>query len=325
MNKTYTIGVDLGATKIRLGIVSPGLKISGLIELTTDVKRGYQAVKNQIVDAVNALIKECPEPIAKIGIGVPGQVDPFSGEVVFSPNLNWKAMPFLTDLQAYFSLPVSICHDVRAAAWAEWKHGSGKKSQDLVCLFIGTGIGAGIVSGGQLLHGASHTCGEVGHMSLDFRGPVCACGRRGCFEAFVGGIGIARQAERMIQKNEKGADIFLSLAGGRMENVSAKIVFEAYKQGAAAAVKLLGKIHQALVSGCANLVNSFNPSLLILGGGVIEGFPEMLSWVREGVSRMALKAAVSHLQVETAKLGKDAGLIGAATILQEENHGKNNF
>jgi glucokinase len=132
------------------------------------------------------------------GSGSAGQIDPEHGMVRFAPNLGWHNVPFQSDLAGALGLPVVVTNDVRAATWGEWLHGAGKGCNDLVCLFIGTGIGGGVVSGGKMLSGCSNTAGEVGHMIINLHGPPCSCGSRGCFEALAGGWAIARQAREAV-------------------------------------------------------------------------------------------------------------------------------
>jgi glucokinase len=174
-------------------------------------------------------------------------------------------------------LPKVITNDVRAITWGEWLHGAGMGVNDLVCLFIGTGIGGGVVCGGRVLTGASNTAGELGHMTVDLHGPPCTCGNRGCLEALAGGWAIARRALQAINDNPAAGKALLKAAGLNQpiwpKDVNAKVVTDAARAGDPLAHLLVDEITQALIAGAVGLVNASNPSCLILGGGVLEGLP----------------------------------------------------
>jgi glucokinase len=313
------MGVDLGGTKVEVARVhAPGTLIERL-RRPTDVKDGVDAVEDEIVAAVRELEERAGSSPAGIGVGVAGQIEQDSGIVRFAPNLEWHDVPLQSDLSRALRLPVVVANDVRAATWGEWLHGAGQGCDDLICLFIGTGIGGGIVSGGHMLSGCSNTAGELGHIPIDLHGPECHCGNRGCLEAHAGGWAIARRAREAIAgKPEAGARL-LEMAGGRPDDVTAQIVAEAAHQGDPLAQKLVDEVAEALIAGATGLVNAFNPCRLILGGGVMEGMPELLDRIDGGVRQRALAAARDPLQVLPAQLHNDAGVVGAAALALRAN------
>lgn len=317
--KNLAIGIDLGGTKIEIGLVKESGEVCDRIRLETKAKGGPDAVQKQLIQGIEKLIKRAADSflsIKGIGVGVAGQIEAETGIVRFAPNLpGWNNIPLGQNLQEAFNVPVTVINDVRAITWGEWIFGAGKGGQDLICLFVGTGIGSGIVSGGQLLKGGSNTCGEVGHMTVDFNGLECTCGNRGCLEAYAGGWGVAYQAKEAIQSNSKAGSKILKLAGGKIEDVTAKNVVEAYRDSDPLAYLILEKAKFALIAGCVNLVHAFNPTSLILGGGLVDGLPEWISDLEKGVKEFALKAAVERFQIIPAKLGKEAGVIGAAAVI----------
>ncbi len=207
-----------------------------------------------------------------------------------------------------------VTNDVRAATWGEWIHGAGKGCDDLVCIFVGTGIGGGVVSGGKLLSGCSNTAAEIGHMTIDLNGPPCTCGHRGCLEALAGGWAIARRARQALSDHPSAAATLLRLAEGSPDAITAKTVAEASRAGDPLAKEIFDEVTRSLIAGAVSLVNALNPCRLILGGGVIEGVPELVERIAKGVSEGALPAAVEPLLVLPAKLRSDAGAIGAATL-----------
>jgi glucokinase len=249
-----------------------------------------------------------------IGVGIAGQIDPHSGVVRFAPNLGWREVPLQAELSTSLSLPTIVTNDVRAATWSEWTYGAGQGAADVLCLFIGTGIGGGVVSGGRLLLGASNIAGELGHVTVDYDGPLCHCGNRGCLEALAGGWAIARDAQEAVAVEPAAGMALLAAAGGDPQSLTARIVAQVACQGDPLARRLVERVGQVLAAGSVGLANALNPSRLILGGGVIDGLPELLDVVRRGILTHALPSARQNLQVLPAKLQKDAVAIGAAVL-----------
>lgn len=310
------LGIDLGGTKIDIGVVDDAGKILRR-ELIKTSKNGPQAVVNEIHDAIQKLSNH-NENFAAVGIGMAGQIDARTGEVYFAPNLGWTHFPLAQELEKKLRIPVKVTNDVRAAAWGEWLYGAGRGCKDLVCLFVGTGIGAGIVSGGHMLAGCRNAAGEVGHMTLELNGPACSCGNRGCFEALAGGWAIARRAKELISYDSIEGKKFLDLVGCDEDQVTGRHVLEAYQKKSPLAIKVIEEVKEALIAGVANLVNAFNPEKVILGGGIISGAPVFVEAIREGISKRALKVAVDGLEVVRAELKGDAGVIGACAFAKDE-------
>jgi glucokinase len=313
----HAIGVDLGGTKIELGIVDETGHIHEHRRLETLVQEGPEAVEEQILKSIHLLRQENQVPLFGIGIGVAGQIQAETGLVLFAPNLKWHHFPLQANIERALKIPTRIVNDVRAITLGEWLYGAGKGCQDLLCIFVGTGIGGGVVSGGRLLTGCSNTLGEVGHMTIDFEGPMCTCGKRGCWEAFAGGWGIAARAKEAIEAEGRGktSQGILSLAGGQLDAVTAKVVVEAYRQKDPLAEEIMEQAQKALIVGFASLINLYNPCRLILGGGLMDGLPEMISMIEKGIRETALKAATQSLEIMPARLGKEVGVIGSAAAI----------
>ena len=311
------IGVDLGGTKIDIGLVDETGIIHHHERLETRVSEGPKAIENQIIDSIRAIQKKINTPLLGIGIGVAGQIDSDTGTVVFAPNLRWLKVPLRANMEKTLELPVRIINDARALTMGEWQYGAGRGYQDILCMFIGTGIGGGVVSKGTLQSGCSNTFGEVGHMTIDFNGPACTCGKLGCLEAFCGGWGIAARARDALAKGGEEAlrGKILELAGHDPQNIHANHVIQAFRSGDPLAILLIEIMGRALVSGCASLVNILNPCRLIIGGGLVEGMPEIIEMVDKGVRSEALIAATKSLEVVRAKLGKELGVLGSAGFI----------
>lgn len=309
------IGVDLGGTKLDVGMVDGNGKVLNRLLLKTRAKEGAKAIIDDIIAAINELrAKDSTKKVIGVGVGIAGQIDKATGVVRFAPNLKWHDVPLQQELSQRLKLPVHVTNDVRAAAWGEWLHGAGRGSDDLLCIFVGTGIGGGVVSGGRMLLGSSNITGEVGHMTIDLHGPVCSCGNRGCFEALASGWAIARMAKEAVAKDPAAGKVMLELAGGKIDELNARHVFQAFDANDPLAKQIVEAVSEALVAGVSGLVNAFNPERVILGGGIIHGHPAFIDDIRKGVPKCALKAAVEPLSIVPAELHGDAGVVGAAAF-----------
>jgi glucokinase len=313
----WAVGVDLGGTKLEVAHVDTQGHVHNRILVPTDVKGGPSAILQQIVTAVRTLQQKASSIPVGIGIGVPGQVASNAGLVHFAPNLLWKEVPFGANLEHALKLPVVVTNDVRAAAWGEWRHGAGKDCDDLVCIFVGTGIGGGIVSGGNMLVGSTNTAGEIGHMVIAMNGPLCACGNRGCLESIAGGHSIAIHTQEKVKANPKAGELILEIAGGQLQAIDAKAVITAFHQKDPLAVLIIENVISALTTGTVNIVNILNPHKVIFGGGITKGIPEIVPRVAQGVKAKALAAATSALHVLSIQLTESAGSIGAAAMALE--------
>lgn len=311
-------GVDLGGTKLIAGIVDNSGAVLKTEGCTTRVNEGYLSIKDDIVKAIQKLRQHTKLPVIGLGVGMAGQIDHKTGYVHFAPNLKWHEVPLQQDLIKELEMPVVVTNDVRAATWGEWIHGAGKGSEDLICLFVGTGIGGGVVSGGRMLTGFTNCAGEIGHMPISFDGPQCSCGNRGCFEAHASGWAIAKKAQKAVEADPQGlGHSILELASGNTESISAKIVFEASLKGDPLAKSIVDEMIKALIVGSVGIVNAFNPERLIIGGGVLKGYADLEERVEAGIRERALETATKSLKVLRSELKERAGMIGAATLAMQ--------
>ncbi|MEI9935490.1 MAG: ROK family protein [Ferruginibacter sp.] len=203
----WAIGIDLGGTKIEAALVDTNGNIHDRQRIDTQSTLGYDGIFSHLANIINTICDQNKDKQpAAIGMGVAGQIEKNTGLIKYAPNLQWRNVPLQNDLSKKLNKPVFICNDVRAATIGEWSFGAGKNCDDIVCIFIGTGIGSGIVSAGKILEGNNNTAGEIGHITIDVHGPECHCGNIGCFEALAGGWAIARdlkKAVKIIKKPEK--------------------------------------------------------------------------------------------------------------------------
>ena len=310
-----TLGVDIGGTKTNVVLVDATGRLLYASKSLIHSDKEPNRVIADIIEGIDLCLKKTGLNAAALGIGVAAQVDQ-EGIVRGSPNLRWRNIPLKQKLKKQLGLPVVVTNDVRAAAFGEWRYGSGIGVDNLVVLFVGTGIGGGVISRGNVLFGCNNSGGELGHITLVYNGRRCRCPNKGCLEAYAGGWAIAERAQNAIRVAPKEGQYLLSLAGS-IEKVSAAIVGRAYHEDDLLAKHLVEETGRYLAAGVVSIVNSFNPCLLILGGGVIEGIPELIQIVKEVVPTTALEAAVDKLIIIKAALGGNAGAIGAATLAQK--------
>ena len=318
MDSAFTVGVDLGGTKLATALVD----IEGNIAATGRGSTGPQADPSAVIADIVASVREASatvvgERILAVGVGAAGQIDPTTGTIRSSPNLGWENVPLQSELERALGIPVLVANDVQAAAWGEWRHGAGQGMADIVCLFVGTGIGGGVIAAGHLLVGCGGSAGELGHTIIDRNGPPCRCGNHGCLEALAGGWAIGQRAKEAVATDPGAGAALVALAEGKSENLTAALVAEAAHQSDPLAQRLVAESGEALAVGVASIVNAFNPCVVILGGGVIEGLPELVQTVKEGVLQRALAAAAEQVSIVKAALGGHAGVIGAAAMARE--------
>lgn len=306
------LGLDIGATKVSAAVVADDGRILSHGGRALHDNEGSDAVIDDLIQVVRRSLRDDGPPIA-VGVGVAGQVDPGTGVVLHAPNLRWRDVPLGSVLSSEFGCPVVVENDVRAATVGEWRHGAGRGARDLLCVFVGTGIGGGVISDGRLLQGAAHALGEVGHSLLVSGGRRCHCPARGCLEAYVGGWAIGERAREQVRSDpDRGAGL-LRRAGSE-EAIDARAVGESALAGDPLSRVIMAETGEYLASGLVGLVNAFNPALVLLGGGVIEGYPALVDVVSERVRTQCQPPAARAVTISRARLGHDATLIGAAEL-----------
>ncbi|MBE3575496.1 MAG: ROK family transcriptional regulator [Firmicutes bacterium] len=288
------------------------------------VNRGLgspQGVLDYVADTVHGLLAEngvSRDKIIAVGVGIPGLVDTRRGISVFSPNLNWHQVPVGEYLESRLGLPVIVDNDVRAATLGERWHGAGKGLRTLVGLFVGTGIGAGLVIDGKLHYGATESAGEIGHTVVVPGGPICSCGNRGCLEAVASGRAIADRAKVAVAAGAPGGEELLQIAGGRLENLTAEHVALAARQGNVLGRQLMEETGRFLGIGVSILCNVINPEAVVLGGGVSRSSDLFLGAVQDALETHTLEGRGRGVKVLVSQLGADAGPVGAATLVLQK-------
>jgi len=315
MKKSLALGVDIGGTKINVGLMDAAGRLLSVHKSLVHASKEPEMVIAKILDSIDLCLSETGQKAKALGVGVAAQVDR-KGVVRNSPNLGWRNVPLKKKLEKETGLPVVVTNDVRAATWGEWRYGAGRGIDDLVVLFVGTGIGGGVISGGKVVSGCTNSGGELGHMTIVSGGRQCRCRNKGCLEAYAGGWALAERAQEAIRTLSVEGKHLLSLAGG-IKQVTGVTVTQAYREGDLLAQLLVKETGQYLAAGVVSIVNAFNPCLVVLGGGVIEGIPELVPMVKEITQNSALEASVENLKIVKTALGGDAGVMGAAALAQE--------
>jgi len=309
----YSLGIDLGGTKIAAGLCE-GAKIIRKVVLPTSASTGFEGVVDVMAQACrNAMADVNEKDVSGIGVGAAGQVDSKTGVVLYAPNLKWKNAPLGEALSMALKMPVRVVNDVRAATLAEWKFGAGKGFSCFANIFLGTGIGSGFVMNGALLEGVTNSAGEIGHICLDPEGPVCGCGHKGCLEAFSSGRGIETEVKRRLARGE-GSSI-RDLVADDLKKVSALVIGKAAREGDSMAIKVLRESGAWLGLALANVHTMLNPQIIILGGGLMALKEFFLPEARVVLHRHVLPVADrgNELLVE-AHFATEAALIGSAAL-----------
>jgi glucokinase len=309
----YSIGVDLGGTKINIALIDGSGQILNIKRISTRIENGPDAIQNEIIKVIKSILLDY-SPIG-VGVGIAGQVDSNNGLVYFAPNLRWNNVPLQAYLSQALNLPIAVTGDVRAATLAEWRCGAGKNCRNFVCLFIGTGIGSGIVAEGYLIEGSSNTAGEIGHTIIDINGSQCTCGNWGCLETISSGWAIAQKAQEALKNDSSQGQILLDKCENHLNKITAKMVIEASKENNPLSQLIVSNAIKGIVIGCVNIINCLNPERIIISGGIKEGLPNLLLDIENGIKNRALAAAQSKLQILPAYLKQDAGVIGAGLLV----------
>lgn len=309
---TCTIGIDIGGTKIAAGIVTEDGQIVERIVVPTPQTDNGRATLKVLSVAVSKLRKQCSD-VSAIGIGAAGMVDWPSGYIRWAPNNAYQELPLRELLAQETKLPVVVENDANAAAAGEGCLGSGAGYSDSVTLTVGTGIGGGIILNGQLYRGPTGIGAEVGHLIVDPKGGVvCGCGATGCLEAMASGIALGRAGRQAARANPTGV---LATLAGSPEDVTGEIVYEAARHGDHIARKLFNQLGYWLGVGIASLVNILDTQIVIVGGGIGECGELLLDPTRLSFEQFVFGRARRTIPpIVPARLGADAGLIGAALL-----------
>lgn len=315
------VGVDLGGTKILSGVFTPQLKRMATAKLSTKAERGYDAVVERIDRCVRDAVDEADislKQVRGIGIGAPGAVDPDTGVVLFAPNLRWKDSPLKRDLEKRLGVPVFAENDGNICTLGVQAVELEGKPQQLVGIFVGTGIGAGIILNGRLHGGFNRTAGEIGHMVLEVGGPKCGCGNRGCFEALASRTAIFRKLSDSIRDGAKSQLSEMLGPGEGIADLKSGDLRKALRKGDKLVEKVIGEAAEYIGIATANIINFLNPEVIVLGGGVMDALQdEMLAIIEATARDYAMTGTADGIRIIASRLGDEAGITGAAVLARQ--------
>lgn len=315
----YRIGVDIGATKTKILLITPAGKILRREKILTDSFGKVDPIIGRASAVIERVLAEQgirKQEVEWMGCGCAGQQDPETGWIDNSPNLGWFGVQFGKTFEKKIGMKIRMVNDVNAAAWGEFVYGAGKGRgvKNLVVIFPGSGIGGGIVCNGDLVEGATGTAGEFGHLVFREDGLLCDCGHHGCHEAYAGGVPMENRMRKLVKAGK--SKMVSKMAGGDLAKINTRTIADAARKGDKAAKQVWEDAVASLSVLAANMVSVFNPEILVLGGGVIEGNPVLVPTIRHYVKTHAVDYSAKTAQVVKSKLGGDSIALGAAAMIE---------
>jgi glucokinase len=322
------VGVDIGGTKVAAGLVDRNGEIKSQTRTpmvaTGEAADGLAAVVSAIglLFADDAKVRDL---VRGIGICSPGPLDPRTGVVINPPNLPcWRNFPLADQVGAVYGVPVKVENDANAAALAEARWGAGRDYRHIFYAGIGTGIGTGIVFDKHIYNGRTGAAAEGGHMSIDYRGPRCGCGKPGCIEVLAAGPAIARRARALLLSRQASREAahssMLDLAHGNIESVTSEMVGQAYLAGDSLAKQTLQETVDLLSLWLSNIVDLLEPDAIIIGGGVAAMLHPFFGDIRTGLGEYCINSRCQEIPLLKARYGADSGIAGGAALCSENSH-----
>lgn len=317
----YWVGFDLGGTKMQAVLFDRRFNIVARRKKKTRGSEGAEAGIERIISSIEKLLEEgqvSPGKLSGIGVGCPGPLNLEEGVILNAPNLGWKDVPLRRLLEQQFDCFATICNDVDAGVFGEYRFGAASGARTALGVFPGTGIGGGLVYEGKIYRGATSSCLEIGHVPVVPNGKYCGCGRRGCLETVASRLAISAEIAQAAYRGQ--APHVLRLAGTDLANIRSGVLAEAIEAGDDIVEKIIrGGAHQ-LGTALAGFVNILLPDVIVLGGGLVEALPQIyLSEIADALAAHVMPAYVNQSVIRVAQLGDDAGAMGAAAWAQCES------
>jgi len=316
---SLAVGIDVGGTKIAGGVVEDGTV------LTTARRDSPARHPAAIADTIAEVVRELAEgrDVVAVGVGAAGFVTLDGSRVMFAPHLAWRDEPLRDLVRDRIGLPTVVENDANAAGWAEYRFGAGQGARALVIATIGTGIGGGLVLGGEVFRGGFGVAAEFGHMRVVPGGRLCACGLLGCWETYASGTALSVRARELAQENPSSAPVLLDLVGGHLDDITGQLVSEAAEQGDPAACQSFAELARWIGQGVASLTAALDPDVVVIGGGVSES--PHLDIDEVSAAFRAAETGSGHRpvpEIRRAVLGNRAGLVGVADLARAEVEGQ---
>jgi len=310
--ETAYAGIDLGGTKMLAVIVDENGAVLASEEQPTRAEEGSERVVARMADMVRRLADAGGRQVGTLGVATAGTLDPADGTVLMAVNLGWTNVPLGRTLARELGMKVTVENDANAAAYGEWRAGAGRGTRHCVFVTVSTGVGGGIISDGRLVRGLSASAGEIGHITIDWNGPLCGCGNVGCLELYASGTAIGKAGAAAAAANPAAGRAILEQAGGDAARVTSREVAAAAAGGDALATQVLRDAGRALGVGLASIIHMTNPELIILGGGASKIGAPLLGPMEETMRRHTIPSVGDKVRIVPPELGVPAGAIGAA-------------
>jgi len=321
----FVLGIDIGGTNLVVGSVAEdGSRIVAAASEPTHAEAGAKDVLERLVNLADRAIAATRQEVAGaeilgVGVGAPGPLDTKRGIVLLTPNLGWVNLPLRQIIHDRLGLPAALDNNANCAVLGEWWVGAARGARHAIGITIGTGIGGGLILDGKLYHGASDVAGEIGHTTIDTEGRRCKCGNYGCLEAYASGPNIALRA---VEEIEAGAVSRLpTLVNGDLSKITAQTVYQAAQDGDDLALEVVNDTARFLGVGIGNLLNVFNPEVVVVCGGVTAAGDHLFVPLRRETARRAFKPAVAACRIVPGELAGTAGVYGAAKAFLDQTLG----
>lgn len=313
----FTLGLDIGGTDIKLGIVDESGRIVRSAKSPTHADLGPEGVLDNIARHAKDLMQTGTADVQSVGIAMPGPLNSRLGIVYQTPNLpGWNNVPARDILQEKLGLPVNLVNDANAAAYGEWWVGAGREVDTMIFYTLGTGVGGGIVIDDKLYTGPDDTAAELGHVIINFDGPQCGCGNYGCIEAYASATAIRRDVKKAFAE---GVQTKIQIPDGAEEDFGSRVVYDAAVAGDPFAIELLRKVGYYLGIAAAGMINAINPEMIAYGGALSNAGDFIFNPLRETVLANSFPTPGKRVKIVHATLGNTAGIIGAAALARHSN------
>lgn len=320
MGNKKIIGIDLGGTTAKFGIINSDGEIQTKWSIKTDISEEGSKIVPNIIESINQHLESfdlTADDFVGIGMGSPGTINAEEGTVIGAYNLNWKTLQDLRGpIEAETGIPFYIDNDANVAALGEQWTGAGNNEPDVAFITLGTGVGGGLISDGNLLHGATGAAGEIGHVTVEVDGYMCTCGKKGCLEQYASATGIVRIARDLASEYAGDSKLKYQIDDG--QDVDSKVIFDLAKEDDKFALIVVDRFVYYLALALGNLANLLNPSTIVLGGGVSKAGTFLVDKVNVAIKPFLFETIREMTKIKIAELGNDAGIIGAASLVLNE-------
>jgi len=323
VRKNYVLGVDLGGTKVLAAVVNRKGEVIARSKKKTKAQRSSEEILDRIAQVCQDAVEEAGlemDAIKAVGIGAPGPLDPVKGCILETPNLNLTGAPIGPYLTEHLGIPAYLDNDVNVGTFGEFMFGAGKDKNDVIGIFLGTGVGGGIVVNGKLINGSSLNAGEIGHMKIHANGDKCGCGQKGCLEAYASKTAMLSRLKKAIEDKKQKSVLPDILPKGDWNRMTSKIFVKAVEEKDKLVIKELKRAAANTGIAVGSLLNLLSPEMVIIGGGLTEALEDFfIPIIKDQAKKNCFSIMYENTEIVPAALGDDAGILGAAAIAWERS------